>query len=187
MTPTVDKLAAAFKQHYESLGNEGRPGSLAVLRAGYYTKGENGKTVTCVLDAAEVKTTLDFDYADTLKIDNPLDIITEVKITTKGRVTNVDSVHMEFEALPDVRDMPKQDVDWKGGLFGEKKEPVQPDKKRKSEQSPAPSPTAPFISKSGAKLSEALRKKLKKQDSDPKSQGGKKDGKSASSSSEKKG
>ena len=157
------------------------------MRAGYYDKGEGGKTITCVLDESEDKKTLDFDYADELQIENPLDIMTEVKITTKGRVAYIDSVHVEFEGLATVKNMPQVDVDWKGDLFV-KKEVVQPEKHRKADNSPATSPTAAaFISKSGANLSQALRENmLKPRRSEPQSPSRRIDVKIASSWSRQK-
>ena len=100
------------------------------MRAGYYSKGDGGKTILCVLDEAEEKTTLDFEYADELQIENPLDIMTEVKLTTRGRETRVDSCQMEFEAVPTVKNMPTLVVEWKGSLFGEKKAVTTPTKKK---------------------------------------------------------
>ena len=118
---TVEKLAEACKQHYQSLGNENRPQNLQEMRDGYYSKGACGKTISCALDSAMPKKTLDFEYAADLEIENPLDIMTEVKVTAKGRVSNVDSICEEFAAMDTVQNIPQTEVDWKGELIGEKK------------------------------------------------------------------
>ena len=155
---TVEQLAEACKQHYESVGDEDPPVNLERLRAGYYNKGENGKRILCVLDEGEDKTSLDSDYADDVQIENPLDIMTEIKITTKGRETKVDSVQLEFEQVPTVRNMPALLVEWNGALFGAKKAVTTPQKKGSIDPSPTASSNSPFISKAGANLSQALRK-----------------------------
>ena len=87
-----------------------------------------------------------------------------------------------------VQNIPQTEVDWKGELFGEKKnKPSTPVKKRAADKdSPAASPTLPFMTKSGTNLSQALRKKLKPNGDVEQSPPSKKEEKSSSSTTPKK-
>lgn len=131
---------------------------------GYYEV--DGKDIICLVDEKEDKTRLSFDYADAIEIVNPNDVETVVKVTIGERVTTVDSIHVEFRGAG--VNLPTGEVEWTGSLFGERKPERTPDAKRKSSPSPpaAKSSMLPFASKESLLLGQALRKKLKVDESD---------------------
>ena len=161
----VPALIAALSQHYRTLG--GLPAhlnSLEALLKGYFVTLEDKKTLVCTEDTKVKKTELRFEYADELEVVNSLDVLTEVRVTTKGRTASVDSVAQEFE--DDRVELPQLLADWKGDLFGLKQPETTP-QKRKAEHSPSP-PAASnaFASKSSVLVGAALRRKVSQQNLD---------------------
>ena len=128
---------------------------------GYYPI--EGKKVTCVLNRDIV---LDFEYAESIKLQNPLRIDTDLIITVGGRESRVNSLAAEF-ANAGV-DMPTREVVWRDDTLMEKEPDVAtppPAKKARvltaSNVSPSASePAAASQAASGAVLSAVLRKRL---------------------------
>jgi hypothetical protein len=170
---TVEALAAALSQHYIASGGLVGPKTLENLRKGYYV--EDGKVITCVLDSAEPKTQLKFEYAEEVTIAQPLDVLSLLTVKTGGRELKIDSMAQEFlsAGVP----LPELEVEWKGELFGEKKNDS-PQKKRKSVGSNGNDslPASAFASASSQRLGEALRRKLSKTKEGDESKGSKASG-----------
>ncbi len=165
----VDTLVAALSQHYETKKPVGAVApDLDALKAGYYFLDRLENKITCVLDKAEDKCVVHLDYADKVEILNALDVGTAVRVTVKGRVTMIDSISQEFGDHG--VEMPSDEPQWLGALFGEAKQLVATPQKRKSESmSPSPKEGNPFQTKSSVMLGAALRQKIKRARSDPNS------------------
>jgi len=161
---SVEATAAALSQHYEQCNKPFHGKTIEELKKGYFQTNEEGKGITCILDTNEIKTLVNFDYADAVAIKEPMDVTTMVEVTAGGRTSHVDSLMQEF--LDAGVMVPSVEVEWKGELFGEKK-PDQTPRKRKADAIEATSQQSPFLSRSAGALSTALRKKLKKGNSDP--------------------
>ena len=56
----------------------------------------SGKTITCALDTKADKTVVDFDYAESIRVEKPLSVETDVIITVGGRESKVNSLASEF-------------------------------------------------------------------------------------------
>ena len=111
MHTTVEALSAVINQQYRAilapfsqvLANE--PESLL---QGYFPL--VGKTVTCVVDTAAQKTVVDFDYAESIRVEKPLSVETNVIITVGGRESRVNSLASEFANAGVL--LPTRDVHW---------------------------------------------------------------------------
>lgn len=166
---TVEATATAISQHYEAIGKPFHGVSIEELKKGYFRVNEAGVGISCVLEEKpeEEKTVANFEYADKVEIEEPMSVTTSVKVTASGRISNVDSLMQEFSdaGVP----FPQTEVDWQGEAFGAKLAQVTPSKKRQSSPGVATNEVSPFLSRSSSNLSLALRKKLKKADSNPSS------------------
>ena len=69
-----------------------------------------GKKITCVLDTAAEKTDVNFDYAQSIRVEKPLSVETDVLITVGGRESRVNSLASEFANAGVM--MPTRDVHW---------------------------------------------------------------------------
>ena len=167
----VESIVAALSQHYKAIGRIPLPRTLAQLQEGIYKHDDTGKNILCVFDTKPEgqKSKVQLEHADSVEIENPLDVNTLVKTTTNNLTTSFDSIADVFRTME--VELPVLEPDWKGDLFGDKQESV-PDAtpkaktKRKSgaDQSPGDDSISPsaFASKTAVALNEALRKKLKK-------------------------
>ena len=109
MDTTIAALSAVINQQHRAIGapfaqvpaNEPER-----LLEGYFPV--EGKTVTCALDTKAYKTVVEFDYAESIRVENPLNVETDVIITVGGRESRVNSLASEFAnagvALP-IRDV----------------------------------------------------------------------------------
>ena len=70
----------------------------------------SGKTITCALDTKADKTVVDFDYAESIRVENPLSVETDVIITVGGRESRVNSLASEFTSAGVI--LPTRDVKW---------------------------------------------------------------------------
>ena len=98
------------------------------------------------------------------EIVNCMDIDTEVRVTTKGRVTTVDSMAQEFGDAG--VSLPPRVADWQGALFGEKKAETTPQKRKAEESGSSLASCNAFASKSTVLVGEALRRKVTQQKND---------------------
>ena len=156
---TVEALIAALSQHYQIIGKLPTDlRSLDALLKGYFRLMAEEKNIVCSLDTAEEKTELEFEYAGKFEIVNCMDIDTEVRVTTKGRVTTVDSMAQEFGDAG--VSLPPRVADWQGALFGEKKAERTPQKRKAEDSASSPSSCNWFASKSTVLVGEALRRKV---------------------------
>ena len=64
------------------------------LLQGYFPV--EGKKITCAADTAAEKTVVDFDYAESIRVEKPLSVETDVIITVGGRESRVNSLASEF-------------------------------------------------------------------------------------------
>ena len=64
------------------------------LLQGYFPV--SGKSIICVLDTKAENTVVDFDYAESVRVEKPLSIDTDVLITVGGRESRVNSLASEF-------------------------------------------------------------------------------------------
>lgn len=155
---TVESLTAALSQHYTAIGGLVGPKTLENLRQGYFTKGEDGKTVTCTLDQKEEKTKLNFDYADEVIIAEPMDVGTMLCVSTNGRDMKIDCLGQEFKDAN--VELPGLEVEWQGELFGAKKAVRTPEKRKSIDKDSSSQASNVFASKSSVMLGDALRRKL---------------------------
>ena len=158
-----DVILAALSQHYEATGGLTGPKTLANLRKGYYEHTENGKDIVCTLDTKDEKTKIVLGHADSVEIQLPLDVTTEIEVVTHGRSMKIDSIMEEF-LQADIA-LPALEVEWKGALFGNKRPMKTPEKRKAAKDSPpAASGADPnaFASKSSVMLQDALRRKMQK-------------------------
>ena len=97
MDTTISALSAVINQQYRAIGppfaqvpaNEPER-----LLEGYFLV--SGKTITCALDTKADKTVVDFDYAESIRVEKPLSVETDVIITVGGRESKVNSLAAEF-------------------------------------------------------------------------------------------
>ena len=162
--PTVEALGAALSQHYCAIGGPVGPKTLQNLQDGYYFKDSTNKNIVCTHDTNEEKIKITLEHCDEVGILNPLDVATEVQVVTNGTTMKIDSISQEFRNAG--VNLPNLVVEWQGALFGTKKTVRTPEKRKVSVSSPTgqkigADPNA-FASKSTVMLSEALRKKMRK-------------------------
>jgi hypothetical protein len=98
---TVQDLIAATSQHYLQIGKPLTipPKEPAELLQGYFreVQGAN-RTFTCILDAKEQKTVLDFSSSTEVAAEDPLDLEAHFVITMNGRKSKVEDLRSELES-----------------------------------------------------------------------------------------
>ena len=97
MDTTIPALSAVINQQYRAIGSPFAPvpaNEPERLLEGYFPV--SGKTITCALDTKAYKTVLDFDYAESIRVEKPLSVETDVIITVGGRESRVNSLASEF-------------------------------------------------------------------------------------------
>ncbi len=115
---TVQDLVAATSQHYLQIG---KPLSIprkepAELLQGYFRETDpNSKKFTCILDAKEQKTMLDFSSAEEVEAEDPLDLEAPFVITMNARKSKVEDLRSELEG--DGVELFPLGPQWKGELF----------------------------------------------------------------------
>ena len=70
----------------------------------------SGKTITCALDTKAYKTMVEFHYADSIRVEKPLNVETDVLITVGGRESRVNPLASEFTSAGVI--LPTRDVQW---------------------------------------------------------------------------
>ena len=172
MDTTIAALSAVINQQYRAIGapfaqvpaNEPER-----LLQGYFPL--VGKTVTCAVDTAAQKTVVDFDYAESIRVEKPLSVETDVIITVGGRESRVNSLASEFANAGVI--LPTRDVHWLDERLRLKETddatPPPSAKKQRlsagSDGSPGESTASPASSNV---LSAALRKRLQAKMTPPK-------------------
>ena len=97
MDTTIAALSAVINQQYRAIGapfSKVPANEPERLLEGYFPV--EGKTVTCALDTKADKTVVDFDYAESIRVEKPLSVETDVIITVGGRESKVNSLASEF-------------------------------------------------------------------------------------------
>ena len=171
MDTTIAALSAVINQQYRAIGapfSKVPANEPERLLQGYFPL--VGKTVTCVVDTAAQKTVVDFDYAESIRVEKPLSVETDVLITVGGRESRVNSLASEFANAGIA--LPTRDVHWldEGLQPKETADATPPPAKKQrlsagSDGSPGESTASPASSNV---LSAALRKRLKEKMSPPK-------------------
>ena len=167
---TFEDVAAALSQHYLNIGKPLTipPKTPEQLLEGYYHL-ESDKVYTCTLDSKDQKTRIDFSYADSVALENPLNHQSSVTLTMGGRDSKVDTMHVEF--AQDGVEFPDQEADWQGDFFGREKVvvPTTPAKRQKlaQQQDDGTAPKSSSGPSSGV-LSAALRRRLAEKRNDEK-------------------
>ena len=112
MDTTIAALSAVINQQYRAIGaplSQVPANEPERLLQGYVPV--VGKTVTCAVDtAAEKKTVVNFDYAESIRVEKPLSVETDVLITVGGRESRVNSLASEFANAGIA--LPTRDVHW---------------------------------------------------------------------------
>ena len=111
MDTTIAALSAVINQQYRAIGapfSQVPANEPERLLEGYFPV--EGKTVTCALDTKAYKTVVEFDYAESIRVETPLSVETDVLITVGGRESRVNSLASEF-ANAGVAS-PTRDVHW---------------------------------------------------------------------------
>ena len=172
MDNTIAALSAVINQQYRAIGApfaQVPANDPERLLEGYFPV--EGKTVTCALDTKACKTMVEFEYADSIKVEKPLNVETDVLITVGGRESRVNPCASEFANAGVV--LPTRDVHWLDEQLRLKETddatPPPSAKKQRlsagSDSSPGESTASPASSNV---LSAALRKRLKEKMSPPK-------------------
>ena len=156
MEPTCEALIGAFQEHHEAIGAPLKNTTCEEILDGYF-KAE-GKKITCLLDAKSDPTVLDFNYADRVEIEHPLDADATVTVYAGGRKnTPVDDIRGEF-VQAGIVGLPGT-VAWQGAAFGNRRAGLtSPPAKKMRASTPSPSPPA-GSSASGSALSQVLLKR----------------------------
>ena len=97
MDTTIPALSAVINQQYRAIGSpfaQVPANEPERLLEGYFPV--SGKTITCALDTKADKTVVDFDYAESIRVEKPLSVETDVIITVGGRESKVNSLAAEF-------------------------------------------------------------------------------------------
>ena len=97
MDTTIAALSAVINQQYRAIGSpfaQVPANEPERLLEGYFPA--SGKTITCALDTKADKTVVDFDYAESIRVEKPLSVETDVIITVGGRESKVNSLAAEF-------------------------------------------------------------------------------------------
>ena len=111
MDTTIAALSAVINQQYRAIGapfSQVPANEPERLLQGYFPL--VGKTVTCVVDTAAQKTVVDFDYAESIRVEKPMSVETDVIITVGGRESRVNSLASEFANAGVI--LPTRDVHW---------------------------------------------------------------------------
>ena len=111
MDTTIPALSAVINQQYRAIGSpfaQVPANEPERLLEGYFPV--SGKTITCVLDTKADKTVVEFDYAESIRVEKPLSVETDVIITVGGRESRVNSLASEFTNAGVI--LPTRDVKW---------------------------------------------------------------------------
>ena len=111
MDTTIAALSAVINQQYRAIGapfSQVPANEPERLLQGYFPLA--GKTITCAVDTAAQKTVVDFDYAESIRVEKPLSVETDVIITVGGRESRVNSLASEFANAGIL--LPTRDVHW---------------------------------------------------------------------------
>ena len=111
MDTTIAALSAVINQQHRAIGapfSQVRANEPECLLQGYFPV--EGKKITCVLDTAAEKTVVNFDYAQSIRVEKPLSVETDVLITVGGRESRVNSLASEFANAGVM--LPTRDVHW---------------------------------------------------------------------------
>ena len=111
MDTTIAALSAVINQQYRAIGapfSQVPANEPERLLQGFFPLA--GKTITCAVDTAAQKTVVDFDYAESIRVEKPLSVETDVLITVGGRESRVNSLASEFANAGVI--LPTRDVHW---------------------------------------------------------------------------
>ena len=171
MDTTIAALSAVINEQHRAIGapfaqvpaNEPER-----LLEGYFPV--EGKTVTCALDTKAYKTVVEFDYAESIRVENPLNVETDVIITVGGRESRVNSLASEFTSAGVI--LPTRDVEWLDKQLQLKEaieaSPTPAKRQRLSAVSDGSPGEASSSQASSNHLSAALRKRLQAKMTPPK-------------------
>ena len=172
MDTTIAALGAVINQQYRLIGApfaQVPANDPQRLLEGYFPV--EGKTVTCALDTKAYKTMVEFHYADSIRVENPLNVETDVLITVGGRESRVNSLASEFANAGVM--LPTRDVRWLDEQLRRKEaDDATPPPSAKKQRLSAGSDGSPAESAAGQTssnvLSAALRKRLQEKMPPPK-------------------
>ena len=171
MDTTIAALSAVINQQYRAIGapfSQVPANEPERLLQGYFPV--VGKTITCAVDTAAEKTVVDFDYAESIRVEKPLSVETDVIITVGGRESRVNSLASEF-ANAGVA-LPTRDVHWLDEELRPKEtadDTPPPAKKQRLSAGSDGSPGESAASQASSNvLSAALRKRLQEKMTPPK-------------------
>ena len=171
MDTTIAALSAVINQQHRAIGapfaqvpaNEPER-----LLEGYFPV--SGKTITCALDTKADKTVVGFDYAESIRVEKPLSVETDVIITVGGRESKVNSLAAEFTNAG-VK-LPTREVKWLDKQLQLKEAieatPTPVKRQRLSAVSDGSPGEASSSQASSNHLSAALRKRLQEKMTPPK-------------------
>ena len=111
MDTTIAALSAVINQQYRAIGapfSQVPANEPERLLQGYFPVA--GKTITCAVDTAAEKTVVTFEYAESIRVEKPLSVETDVIITVGGRESRVNSLASEFANAGVI--LPTRDVHW---------------------------------------------------------------------------
>ena len=172
MDTTIAALSAVLNQQYRAIGapfsQVPRCRFSEVLLQGYFPV--EGKTITCAVDTKAYKTVVEFEYAESMRVEKPLSVETDVIITVGGRESRVNSLASEF-ANAGVA-LPTRDVHWLDEELRPKEtadDTPPPAKKQRLSAGSDGSPGESAASQTSSNvLSAALRKRLQEKMTPPK-------------------
>ena len=171
MDTTIAALSAVINQQYRLIGApfaQVPANDPQRLLEGYFPVEE--KTVTCALDTKAYKTMVEFHYADSIRVENPLNVETDVLITVGGRESRVNSLASEFANAGIA--LPTRDVHWLDEGLRPKEtadDTPPPAKKQRLSAGSDGSPGESAASQTSSNvLSAALRKRLQEKMPSPK-------------------
>ena len=171
MDTTIAALSAVINQQYRAIGapfSQVRANEPECLLQGYFPV--EGKKITCVLDTAAEKTVVNFDYAQSIRVEKPLSVETDVIITVGGRESRVNSLASEFANAGIA--LPTRDVHWLDEGLQPKEtadDTPPPAKKQRLSAGSDGSPGESAASQTSSNvLSAALRKRLQEKMPPPK-------------------
>ena len=171
MDTTIAALSAVINQQYRLIGKpfaQVPANDPERLLEGYFPV--EGKTVTCALDTKAYKTMVEFQYADSIRVEKPLNVETDVLITVGGRESRVNSLASEFANAGIA--LPTRDVHWLDEGLQPKEtadDTPPPAKKQRLSAGSDGSPGESAASQTSSNvLSAALRKRLQEKMPSPK-------------------
>ena len=171
MDTTIAALSAVINQQYRAIGapfSQVPANEPERLLQGYFPV--VGKTITCAVDTAAEKTVVNFEYAESIRVEKPLSVETDVIITVGGRESRVNSLASEFANAGVV--LPTRDVHWLDEQLQLKETddatPPSAKKQRLSAGSDGSPGESAASQTSSNVLSAALRKRLKAKMTPPK-------------------